>query len=131
MSDFKNKIFMNEFEKLLLAKCPQYMILLFAKNYEAVTSQEFKVYVTEHFNVLKDKEELLKLSVRDFLELYAQDENKKMKTRLENAFYAQEIETVGDLISLGKRDIPRFRNMGKRSLEAIIRICENAGLELK
>ena len=122
---------MNEFEKLLLAKCPQYMILLFAKNYEAVTSQEFKDYVAEHFNGLKDKEELLKLPVREFFELYAQDEKKKMKVRLENVFYAQDIETVGDLLTLSKLDVLRFRNMGKKSLEAIIRICENAGLELK
>lgn len=122
---------MKEFEKLLLAKCPQYMILLFAKNYENQTSQEFKDYVAENFKGLQTKEELLMMSVREFFNFYAKEESKSMKAHLLNVFYAYEVEKVGDLIAMTKLDLLRFRTMGKKSITTLARICENAGLELK
>jgi len=122
---------MKEFEKLLLTKCPQYMILLFAKNYENETSQEFKDYVAKHFNRLQTKEELLRMPVREFFDLYAKAEKQSMKTHLLSVFYAYDIENIGDLIALTKLDLLRFRTMGKKSIATIERICANAGLEFK
>lgn len=122
---------MNEFEKLLPGKCPQYMILLLAKNYENETSQEFKDYVAKHFNRLQTKEALLMMPIREFFDLYAKAEKQSMKTHLLSVFYAYDIENIGDLIALTKLDLLRFRTMGKKSIATIKRILENVGLELK
>ena len=122
---------MNEFEKMLVAKCSPHMILLFAEIYSKETSQEFKDYVAENFKGAQAKDELLKMSVRDFFTIYAKDEKQPMRTHLLNIFYAYEIETVDDLIALDTQCILQFRNSGKKSLEAIQRICHNAGLEFK
>lgn len=122
---------MNEFEKMLVAKCSPCMILLFAEIYSKEASQEFKNYVTENFKGAQSKDELLKMSVQDFFDVYAKDERRPMRSHLLNIFHAYDIETVDDLLALDAQRILQFRNSGKKNLEAIQRICHNAGLEFK
>ena len=123
---------MNEFEKLLLEKCPQYMVLLFAKNYAEQTTQAFKDYVSEHFKELLPKEALLIMPLDDFFEYYAPEDAKNLKVRLWNMYrYDKELNNVGDLLSLGEKKLSCKRNVGKKCLDVIRRTYENAGLEFK
>jgi len=122
---------MNEFEKLLLEQHSQYMILLFAKIYQNETSQEFKDYVAEHFQNHQGKEELLKMPIKDFFNIYAKTEYHKTLSKLTYLFAVYDIKTVDELLKYSIQDLARTRSIGAKTIEVIVQAFANAGLKFK
>ena len=52
-----------------------------------------------------------------------------LSVRALNCLKAAEVETIGDLVSLDKHDLLKFRNFGKKSLTELEELVRNKGLE--
>ena len=52
-----------------------------------------------------------------------------LSVRALNCLKAAEVETIGDLVSLNKHDLLKFRNFGKKSLTELEELVRNKGLE--
>ena len=52
-----------------------------------------------------------------------------LSVRALNCLKAAEVETIGDLVSLDKHDLLKFRNFGKKSLIELEELVRNKGLE--
>lgn len=56
-------------------------------------------------------------------------EKLELKEREYNALKAADINTIGDLLGLGRGDLRRFRNIGKKSIYGINEAMKKIGLE--
>jgi DNA-directed RNA polymerase subunit alpha len=52
-----------------------------------------------------------------------------LSVRALNCLKAAEVETIGDLVSLDKHDLLKFRNFGKKSLTELEELVRSKGLE--
>ena len=52
-----------------------------------------------------------------------------LSVRALNCLKAAEVETIGDLVSIDKHDLLKFRNFGKKSLTELEELVRNKGLE--
>lgn len=51
--------------------------------------------------------------------------------RLRNIFHSAELETIGDVLNLGRYNLMRFRGLGRKALMELDKELANYGLELK
>lgn len=116
---------MNEFEKLLVEKGSQEMILVFSKVYQDQLSEDFKDYASKPSRRIEDME------IRDFLTAYGESFPTGIAMRIYNACHGNDIKTVDDLLKTGTQKFLRFRNVGTDSVKYLCEIFAKLGLEFR
>lgn len=109
---------LEEIEHALLS-CPKFKVtpkensVISSMSFEDIETIEIKMFLFKLIskkygvNALNDKNIILALSIREL----------NLTPRIRNVLDYANIETIGQLISLSRMDLFRFRNFGKRSVE--------------